>query len=455
MAVETPPTTPRAMLSDLPPLHTSTISSPSPATSSQPRTKASPRPCPSITSTTITRDFAYPSHDPKHHGAPHIPDTATRASKAQRKTRGRWRGEPDQGVESPTELQLSQDGPPWKEDDDLLSPTVRMAKHKKSKSRLSEDTRGRARPTEDAQFEAQVAGMSLEDRNYTTENSSTYFPTTTEDQDDVDSDEPDSQSPTPFDEEDESRYSREYQFHIASPDEEMHGKAVALFDFARENENELPLLEGQVLWVSYRHGQGWLVAQDPKTGENGLVPEEYVRLLRDIEGGLHGLNGQIPGLSPASEGPELGQGSPEMEVPTGPVPSSASHERNMSGVSAASEHYTPILSHFTTSSKDLQPYDGPPIEKGVSPRIPQMSPTRSPIRTFRPQVERQGSQAADLVALAREQMAEQESRKNMGLGLSPDDETEELDNEEQDDDEPVILEDAVAREIRRSHGPPT
>lgn len=330
-----------------------------------------------------------------------------------------------------------------------------MAKHKKSKSRLSEDTRGRARPTEDAQFEAQVAGMSLEDRNYTTENSSTYFPTTTEDQDDVDSDEPDSQSPTPFDDEDESRYSREYQFHIASPDEEMHGKAVALFDFARENENELPLLEGQVLWVSYRHGQGWLVAQDPKTGENGLVPEEYVRLLRDIEGGLHGLNGQIPGLSPASEGPELGQGSPEMETPTAPVPSSASHERTMSGVSAASEHYTPILSHFTTSSKDLQPYDGPPIEKGVSPRIPQMSPTRSPIRTFRPQVERQGSQAADLVALAREQMAEQESRKNMGLGLSPGDETEELDNEEQDDDEPVILEDAVAREIRRSHGPPT
>ena len=37
---------------------------------------------------------------------------------------------------------------------------------------------------------------------------------------------------------DESRYSRDYQFTIASPDEEMHGKAVALFDFERENENE-------------------------------------------------------------------------------------------------------------------------------------------------------------------------------------------------------------------------
>lgn len=72
----------------------------------------------------------------------------------------------------------------------------------------------------------------------------------------------------------------------------MHGKAVALFDFTREHENELPLTEGQVIYVSYRHGQGWLVAEDPKTGENGLVPEEFVRLLRDIEGGLNSLNGE-------------------------------------------------------------------------------------------------------------------------------------------------------------------
>jgi len=324
-----------------------------------------------------------------------------------------------------------------------------MAKHKKSKSTLSEEPRGRTRSTVDAQLAAQTAHMTLNNQNYTTEANSTYFPSHRDDRDNIGSDEADSQSPTPFDEEGESRYSREYQFHIASPDEEMHGKAVALFDFARENENELPLLEGQVLWVSYRHGQGWLVAQDPKTGENGLVPEEYVRLLRDIEGGLHGLNGQIPGLSPGSEGPELGQASPEMTSPTVPAPPSASHERTMSGVSATSEHYTPILSHFTTSSKDLQPYDGPPIEKGVSPRVPQMSPTRSPVRSFRPHAERQGSQAADLVALAREQMAEQESR-NIGLGLSPGG-----NEEEDDDDEPVILEDAVTREIRRSHGPPT
>lgn len=99
-----------------------------------------------------------------------------------------------------------------------------------------------------------------------------------------------------FESEDEipdgNRYSRDYQFAVGCPDEEMHGKAVALFDFTREHENELPLTEGQVIYVSYRHGQGWLVAEDPKTGENGLVPEEFVRLLRDIEGGLTSLNGE-------------------------------------------------------------------------------------------------------------------------------------------------------------------
>ena len=107
---------------------------------------------------------------------------------------------------------------------------------------------------------------------------------------------------------DESRYSRDYQFTIASPDEEMHGKAVALFDFARENENELPLVEGQVILVSYRHGQGWLVAQDPKTGESGLVPEEYVRLLRDIEGGWRGLMNGAAGVNSTGDGNGGGNG---------------------------------------------------------------------------------------------------------------------------------------------------
>ena len=76
---------------------------------------------------------------------------------------------------------------------------------------------------------------------------------------------------------------------LASPDDGYPGKAIALFDFQQENDNELPFIEGQMLWVKYRNGEGWLVAMDPKTGLSGLVPEEYVRLLRDIEGGLNGL----------------------------------------------------------------------------------------------------------------------------------------------------------------------
>lgn len=66
-------------------------------------------------------------------------------------------------------------------------------------------------------------------------------------------------------------------FHAYSRDE-INRRAVALFDFQPENDNEVALREGQVIWISYRHGQGWLVAEDPDTGENGLVPEEYVEI---------------------------------------------------------------------------------------------------------------------------------------------------------------------------------
>ncbi|KAK9367860.1 hypothetical protein V1509DRAFT_625583 [Lipomyces kononenkoae] len=72
---------------------------------------------------------------------------------------------------------------------------------------------------------------------------------------------------------------REY-FFSASVEDEIHGRAVALFDFVPENDNEVALKEGQEIWISYRHGQGWLVAQDPATGESGLVPEEYVEIIQ-------------------------------------------------------------------------------------------------------------------------------------------------------------------------------
>ena len=147
----------------------------------------------------------------------------------------------------------------------------------------------------------------------------------------------------------ESRYSRDYQFTIASPDEEMHGKAVALFDFARENENELPLVEGQIILVSYRHGQGWLVAQDPKTGESGLVPEEYVRLLRHIEGDWSALDNDDADAEMSDASANGDDDEDTMQI-----------DRKESGHkpkdSVSSEKSKPIVSTFSTSSKDLEPY---------------------------------------------------------------------------------------------------
>jgi hypothetical protein len=150
----------------------------------------------------------------------------------------------------------------------------------------------------------------------------------------------------------DSRFSKDYSFTIASPDEEMNGKAVALFDFAREHENELPLQEGQIILVSYRHGQGWLVAQDPKSGEKGLVPEEFVRLVRDIEGGLYGLDIQ----DSVEEEPQEDPDSATTPTPNNPE---SKHVANTSNGSNTGDKHPPVQSNFSTSSKDLEPYPLP------------------------------------------------------------------------------------------------
>ncbi|KAK7757074.1 HOG (high osmolarity glycerol) pathway protein [Diatrype stigma] len=174
------------------------------------------------------------------------------------------------------------------------------------------------------------------------------------------SDASDTASSPGFNNYDESRYSRDYQFTITSPDEEMHGKAVALFDFERENENELPLVEGQIIWVSYRHGQGWLVAEDPKTQESGLVPEEYVRLLRDIEGGMTSLTGHLnDGLASPNDA-----GTPTQAEPNNNSNQAVSTTQSSSTPSGHAQsasmptngYHQPIVSVFSTSSKDLDPY---------------------------------------------------------------------------------------------------
>lgn len=303
------------------------------------------------------------------------------------------------------------DGPPYSEDEDLHSPVVVSSRHKKNKSTFAAagsrpgKRRGRS-PQQDVEEEdeddlppnhegsrsyfAGVNGDGTQTYYIGEEDESadgpggelvtyppdqarqsllapnTYasprqrdshfatLPNRSYAQEDASEDSSDEGSGMP-DQDTDSRYSRDYQFTIASPDEEMHGKAVALFDFARESVSELPLKEGQIVWVSYRHGQGWLVAEDPKTGESGLVPEEFVRLLRDIEGGWSALSGE----QPVEEG---GPSSPvttmhdSVATPTQSEPGVHTHSAHGSNVSSGGEKRPPIVSTFSTSSKDLNPY---------------------------------------------------------------------------------------------------
>ncbi|SMN21075.1 similar to Saccharomyces cerevisiae YDR162C NBP2 Protein involved in the HOG (high osmolarity glycerol) pathway [Maudiozyma saulgeensis] len=56
----------------------------------------------------------------------------------------------------------------------------------------------------------------------------------------------------------------------------VNKRAVALYSFQPENDNELGFDEGDTLFISYRHGQGWLVAENQERNKTGLVPEEFV-----------------------------------------------------------------------------------------------------------------------------------------------------------------------------------
>ncbi|RDA89060.1 hypothetical protein CP532_2281 [Ophiocordyceps camponoti-leonardi (nom. inval.)] len=354
---------------------------------------------PSSPSYTLVRDFAYPVSHPMHYGPPPEPsgppsDLNTPASEHTRlsdppaswdqmKPCDAWAAA--EALSHANDIPPIQfgDGPPYSEDDDLQSPVV-ATRHRKHKSTASGASRPRTGSDLDNPSSTLVASPAYNETVYfvgrNEDGSEQYYVsqggeangpggglvTYPPDQprqsrsyryapelrqagpkEDYASGDSSCPSSPGYHEEDQSRYSRDYQFTITSPDEEFHGKAVALFDFERENENELPLVEGQIIWVSYRHGQGWLVAEDPKTQESGLVPEEYVRLLRDIEGGMNSLTGQV------------GDGvvSPTAEAGT---PTQAEHGTKegpqQAGSHAANGYHQPVVSVFSTSSKDLNPY---------------------------------------------------------------------------------------------------
>lgn len=86
------------------------------------------------------------------------------------------------------------------------------------------------------------------------------------------------------DEEDQSNLRLANTKSVLLPDEYVvNRKAVAIYPFAPENDNELELKEGDVVYISYKHGQGWLVAENHDRSRTGLVPEEYVSLLDEDE----------------------------------------------------------------------------------------------------------------------------------------------------------------------------
>ena len=363
----------------------------------------------------LVRDFAYPIIHPNHYGPPLESSVqsgnSTPQSESLRRlsdpTNATWEGANPQWQAGPwggdgflSNQQLPptayKDGPPYSEDEDLHSPVVVSSRHKKHKSGFATmgsggKSRGRSPgdadendTNEEMEYFGATNGASRDhnpraganiDKHGPREELVTYppdqprqsllapdkyhapgqrdshfaatLPSRSYNQEDEGDDSgEDSEMPNRVD---ESRYSKDYQFTIASPDEEMHGKAVALFDFARENENELPLKEGQVIWVSYRHGQGWLVAEDPKTGESGLVPEEYVRLLRDIEGGWTSLSGELD----EQEALQETSFSPVSAAPDNGIAPSQSDQSNGS---QEKDKRPPIVSTFSTSSKDLNPY---------------------------------------------------------------------------------------------------
>jgi hypothetical protein len=338
----------------------------------------------------LVRDFAYGPLHPLFYGP--LPDQSSEIATPTSEVSRRLSDPPpvssytDCAAEGDAGEQLPQtsfaDGPPYSEDEDISSPVVTShPRHKRYKSNLVnfDQTRGRRGYPENLRrgsyagtnghqghaFHSHEAHetadeSSVEYLTYPPEQSSSlevpagasrrdsHFASTLPPRAYADADGPPYESDDDMsDSEDfidsENRYSRTYEITIASPAEEMHGKAVALFDFERLNDNELPLVEGQIILVSYRHGQGWLVAQDPKTGESGLVPEAYVRLLRDIQGGWNGL---MDGASVQHEAAHSeGLLSPISAGPEAKTPTQADHKP-----------YAPVISTFSTTTKDLEPY---------------------------------------------------------------------------------------------------
>jgi hypothetical protein len=328
---------------------------------------------------TLVRDFAYPAFSPLHYGPQEGESEATTPlsevhprrqsdpAPSWDEPKAKWTGAWTRIEKLPGMTYGQKDGPPWSDDEDIQSPVVSSVRHRKHPDKRRVSHTGANGDGSEAYYLSNVdeianrpggsfvtyaspQGPSSQNSLAVAESNrrrDSHFAAILPSRSFDDHSEPQSLSSSSGDDNwdvDDSRYSRDYQFTIVSPDEEMHGKAVALFDFSRENENELPLSEGQIVLISYRHGEGWLVAQDPKSGESGLIPEEYVRLLRDIEGGWNGLMNGAGQYAVGTTATDID--TSEAKTPT---QETAGHSRKDS-----KEYYTPVVSTFSTSREDFK-----------------------------------------------------------------------------------------------------
>jgi hypothetical protein len=256
----------------------------------------------------MVRDFAYPAFHPLHYGPPPEPPSGatTPGSEWSQSRRlsdpqdsswssgsraGAWGGSGNvEALPSTSFGDLGDDG------------ELRSSQHRRSRSYNDVpdwDLRGRRRESSDNMFHfggssqfdpagseslRHSRGFYKRDSHFAATLSSRAFHTA-----DQNADEPTGRRPgededvIPLDSEN-STHAQSPQRASMGPDDELFaGESLALYAFEPLNPNELRLHEGQIILVSYRHGQGWLVAEDPATGEQGLVPEEYVRLVREIE----------------------------------------------------------------------------------------------------------------------------------------------------------------------------
>lgn len=101
------------------------------------------------------------------------------------------------------------------------------------------------------------------------------------------------ESATTDDDSDNVEYNDKRKSYTLPRDYIINKKGIALYDFKNLNDNELPLKKGDLIFINYKHGQGWLVVQRlDDSGEAGLVPEDYVEIV-DNEDEVYPEDGSI------------------------------------------------------------------------------------------------------------------------------------------------------------------